>query len=46
MITNMEDLAGLGIPRSYSFPYSKELEKISKALVNLKMNTANGRTIK
>ena len=23
-ITNMEDLAGLGIPRSYSFPYSKE----------------------
>ena len=34
----LEDLAGLGIPRSYSFPYSKEKphEKISKALVNLK----------
>ncbi len=36
-ITNMEDLAGLGIPRSYSLEYSKEVhEKISKALVNLK----------
>ena len=33
----MEDLAGLGIPRSYSLEYSKEVhEKISKALVNLK----------
>ena len=36
-VTNMEDLAGLGIPRSYTVEYNKELhEKISKALVNLK----------
>ena len=36
-VTNMEELAGLGTPRSYSLPYNKEIhEKISKALVNLK----------
>ncbi len=36
-VTNMEELAGLGTPRSYSLPYNKEVhEKISKALVNLK----------
>ena len=33
----MDDLAGLGIPRSYYLPYNKVLhEKISKSLVNLK----------
>ena len=36
-VTNMDDLAGLGIPRSYYLPYNKVLhEKISKSLVNLK----------
>ncbi len=36
-ITNMDNLAGLGEPRSHSLPYNKEVhEKISKALVNLK----------
>ena len=36
-ITNMDDLAGLSTPRSYSLEYNKEVhERISKALVNLK----------
>ena len=36
-ITNMDNLAGLGEPRSHSLPYNKEVhEKVSKALVNLK----------
>ena len=36
-ITDMNDLAGLSTPRSYSVRYNKEVhEKISKALVNLK----------
>ena len=36
-VTNMDDLAGLGIPRSFELPYNKELhERISKSLVNLK----------
>ena len=33
----MNDLAGLGTPRSFTVKYNKELhEKISKSLVNLK----------
>jgi len=36
-ITDMNDLAGLSTPRSYSVRYNKEVhEKISKALVSLK----------
>ena len=36
-ITDMNDLAGLSTPRSYSLKYNKEVhEKISKALVSLK----------
>ena len=36
-VTNMDDLAGLGVPRSFKINYNKELhEKISKSLVNLK----------
>ena len=36
-VTNMNDLAGLGVPRSFTIKYNKELhEKISKSLVNLK----------
>ncbi len=36
-ITDMDTLAGLGTPRSYSIPYDKEIhERISKALVSLK----------
>ena len=39
-ITNMDDLAGLSTPRSYSLEYNKEVhERISKALVNLKNGT-------
>ena len=34
----MDDLAGLGVPRSFALNYNKELhEKISKSLVNSKM---------
>ena len=33
----MDNLAGLGTPRSYELPYSKEIhEKVSKALVDIK----------
>ena len=33
----MDDLAGLGVPRSFKINYNKELhEKVSKSLVNLK----------
>ena len=33
----MDSLAGLGIPRSYEVPYSKEIhEKVAKALVDIK----------
>ncbi len=36
-ITDMNEKSGLGTPRSYELPYSKEIhEKISKATVNLK----------
>ena len=36
-ITDMNERAGLGIPRSFELPYAKEIhEKISKASVNLK----------
>ena len=36
-VTDMNDLAGLGTPRSFSIKYNKELhEKVSKSLVNLK----------
>ena len=36
-IADMDDLAGLSTPRSFSINYSKEVhERISKALVNLK----------
>ena len=36
-ITDMNEKSGLGIPRSYELPYSKEIHgKISKATVNLK----------
>ena len=36
-VTDMNDLAGLSTPRSYSVPYNKDIhESISKALVNLK----------
>ena len=36
-VTDMNDTAGLGTPRSHTINYSKELhEKISKSLVNLK----------
>jgi len=36
-VTNMDDLAGLGVPRSFKIKYNKELhEKVSKSLVNLK----------
>ena len=36
-VTNMDDLAGLGVPRSFKINYNKELhEKVSKSLVNLK----------
>ena len=36
-VTNMDDLAGLGLPRSHEIPYNKELhKKISKSLVGLK----------
>lgn len=36
-ITNMNEKSGLGSPRSYELPYSKEThERISKATVNLK----------
>ena len=36
-LTNMDNLAGLGTPRSYELPYSKEIhEKVSKALVDIK----------
>ena len=36
-ITNMDNLAGLGEPRSHSLPYNKEVhERVSKALVSLK----------
>tara|TARA_B100000579_G_scaffold379972_1_gene347638 strand:+ start:121 stop:642 length:522 start_codon:yes stop_codon:yes gene_type:complete len=36
-VTDMDNLAGLSTPRSYSIPYNKEIhESISKALVNLK----------
>ena len=37
-ITDMDDLAGLSTPRSYSLKYNKEVhERVSKALVSLKM---------
>ena len=44
-VTDMNDLAGLGTPRSFTIKYSKELhEKISKSLVNLKKwSSTNGR---
>ena len=36
-VTNMDDLAGLGVPRSFKIKYNKQLhEKVSKSLVNLK----------
>tara|TARA_B100000900_G_C20479162_1_gene674712 strand:- start:465 stop:896 length:432 start_codon:yes stop_codon:yes gene_type:complete len=36
-VTNMDDLAGLSTPRSYSLEYNKEVhERVSKALVNIK----------
>ena len=36
-ITDMDDLAGLSTPRSYSIKYNKDVhERISKALVSLK----------
>ena len=36
-VTDMNDLAGLGTPRSFTIKYNKELhEKISRSLVNLK----------
>ena len=36
-LTNMDNLAGLGTPRSYELPYGKEIhEKVSKALVDIK----------
>ena len=36
-VTDMNNLAGLGVPRSFSIPYNKQMhEKISKASVNLK----------
>jgi len=36
-VTDMNDLAGLSTPRSFSIKYNKDVhEKISKALVNLK----------
>ena len=36
-VTDMNDLAGLGTPRSFSIKYNKELhEKVSKSLHNLK----------
>ena len=36
-VTNMDDLAGLGVPRSFKINYNKELhEKVSNSLVNLK----------
>ena len=36
-ITDMDDLAGLSTPRSYSLKYNKEVhERVSKALVSLK----------
>ncbi len=39
-ITDMDDLAGLSTPRSYSIKYNKEVhERVSKALVSLKNGT-------
>jgi hypothetical protein len=39
-VTDMNDLAGLSTPRSFSIKYNKNVhEKISKALVNLKNGT-------
>ncbi|MBC10910.1 MAG: hypothetical protein CMP32_03245 [Rickettsiales bacterium] len=36
-VTDMDNLAGLSTPRSYSLPYNKEVhERVSKSLVNLK----------
>ena len=36
-VTDMDELAGLGIPRSFKLDYNKELhEKVSKSLVDLK----------
>ena len=36
-LTNMDDFAGLGTPRSYEVPYNKIVhEKVSKALVDIK----------
>ena len=36
-LTSMDSLAGLGTPRSYEVPYSKEIhEKVAKALVDIK----------